>query len=189
MITSDGCARGRSWKRTPSQPCPPDEREEPCVATVSAKRKSRLLASCRIQLSDQLAVLVVQHRLQPRAADKMRRGPVERVADVLVVCRNRFGDGGRGLADVKKPAGHLLPGADLREGAVPGRIQIDLESLFLGAVRILDHRRFHSYHPTPRRQACPMSGAMPSSGPRARLVSPERNQPGTPRPKGTAPPR
>ncbi len=177
------------------------------MATVSAKAKNDgFFTAHRVQLPGEQGVLAVQHRLQPFAADKVRGSSVERIADVLVICRNRFGDRGRCFADVKEPAGHLLAGADLGECAVPCGVEIDLQCLLMGAARLLGHWRFHSYHPTPgckrfsrsrlgssrdrkerSRRNTARNGAVQSSDPHARPASPGRNRPGMPRPKGTAP--
>jgi len=49
---------------------------------------------------------------------------VKTVADRHVICGDRFGYRGGGLADVEEPAGHLLPRADFGEGSKPLGIQI-----------------------------------------------------------------
>lgn len=49
------------------------------------------------------------------------------------VGRNGFGYGSGGAAGTKEPAGHFLSGADLGEGAVLGRVEVDLEGLLVRA--------------------------------------------------------
>ncbi len=71
-------------------------------------------------------VLVIEHRLEPRPADVALRLAVDGVADRHVVGRHALGHGARGPADPEEPADHLLPGADLGEGAVAVRVQVDL---------------------------------------------------------------
>ena len=79
-----------------------------------------------VELLDELGVLAVEHGFEAGAADEEWRGAVEGIADGLVVCGNRFGDGGGGFSDVKEPAGHFLSGADLGERAVSRGVQVDL---------------------------------------------------------------
>ena len=79
-----------------------------------------------VELLGELRVFAVEHGFEAGAADEDRRGAVEGIADGFIVCRNRFGDGGGGFADVKEPAGHFLSGADLGERAVTRGVQVDL---------------------------------------------------------------
>ena len=78
-------------------------------------------------------VFVLEHRLQPLPADVTFARTINRVAHGHVVGRNRFGDGAGRAADAEKPARDLLPRADLGEGAVFRRVQIDLERLLVRA--------------------------------------------------------
>src|SRR5438105_7068482 len=76
--------------------------------------------------------LAVEHGLQPPARDITLGVPVNGVAYFHVVRRHTFGDGSGRAADAKKPAYHLLPGADLGKGSVPAWIEIDPERFRMG---------------------------------------------------------
>src|SRR5438093_13540956 len=74
----------------------------------------------------------VEHRLQPVARNVAVSVPVDGVAHFHVVSRHALGDCARSTADSEKPAHHFLSRADLGKGAVPARIEIDLERLGMG---------------------------------------------------------
>ncbi len=101
---------------------------------MSAKTKKRVVAPrFSGQALQQQAVFVIEHRLQALAADIAIGVAVNGVADDHVVGRNGFGDGAGRAADAEEPAGHFLSGADFGEGAVLGRVQVDLERLLMRA--------------------------------------------------------
>src|SRR5262245_27384186 len=77
-------------------------------------------------------ILALEHRLESLAAHVAVARSIHRVAHRGVVCRDGPRYRSRGAADVKEPARHFLACADLREGAVPGGIEVDLQRLLLG---------------------------------------------------------
>ena len=101
------------------------------VATVLAKTK-------KVVLSPRFAASSLhERRTRDRAsreslpADVALAGPVAGIPHLLVVGRDGLGDRARRAADAEKPARHLLAGADLGEGPVLHRVEIDLESFLL----------------------------------------------------------
>lgn len=70
---------------------------------------------------------IIQHRLQPLAADVAIGGAVNRVADRHVVSGNGFGHGARRTADAEKAACDFLARADFGERAVFAGVQVDLQ--------------------------------------------------------------
>jgi len=68
---------------------------------------------------------LVEHALQPPDGYVPLGLAVDRVADRHVVGGDGLGDGTRGPPDAEEPADDLLAGADLRDGPVPARIQVD----------------------------------------------------------------
>src|SRR5262249_24685924 len=77
-------------------------------------------------------ILALEHRLESLSAHIAVARSVHRVAHRGVVCRDGLRHRSRGAADVKEPPRHFLAGTDLREGAVPRGIDVDLERLLLG---------------------------------------------------------
>ena len=101
--------------------------------TVSAKAK-KAVSSPRVSLEalEVQLVLVVEHRLQARAADVALGLAVDGVAHRHVVGGHALGDGAGGAAHAEEPAHDLLAGADLGERAVAARVEVDLEGLGVG---------------------------------------------------------
>ena len=85
--------------------------------------------------------LLLQHALQPRPRDiaSVRRGTVYLVAEFHVVGRHRLGDGAGGGARLEKPARDLLARADLDQGAVFQRVEIDRQRLLDGVGQAFGH--------------------------------------------------
>ena len=104
---------------------------------VGEREEGRPVASDAVEALHQQLVLVVQHRLQPLLADVPLRGPVDRVADLHVIGRDGLRDRARGPADVEEPAHHFLARADLGEGSVDRRVDVDLQRFVVtgGALR------------------------------------------------------
>ena len=138
-----GSLRGSVWKRIPSQPC-----DSLCclklrAATVSAKTKNvRSSPELFVEPLDQQSVLVIEHRLEPRATDVAIGRAVNRVAKLHVVGRHGLRDRAGRAADLEKAPRHFLPGADLGEGPVAFDVEIDLERFF---VRSDFHLRVHRF--------------------------------------------
>ena len=89
-------------------------------------------AAARAECLHEQVELAREHGLEPLAADIALGGAVESVADAHVVGGDGLGDGARGAPHVEEPGRHLLPGPDLRDGAVLDPIEIELEGLLLG---------------------------------------------------------
>ena len=101
------------------------------------------------------AVLVIEHRLEPRRRHVTVGLAVHGVAHCHVVCRHRLGDGPRRAPDTKEPPDDLLPGPDLRHRPVPTGIEVYPERLLVGVDRLrrCEHVRHGRCQP-PRRQTC-----------------------------------
>ena len=100
---------------------------------VGKDKKRSVVSKFFIQPFDQQIVLVVQHRLEPVATDIAVGCSVNGVAKRHVVGRYSFGDCSRSAPDMEKSSSDLLAGADLGEGPVLLRVEIDLERLLIGA--------------------------------------------------------
>ena len=85
---------------------------------------------------------MVEHRLEPGAADVAIGRAVNRVAELHVVGRHRFCDRAGGAADLKKSPRHFLAGANFGKRSVAFPIEIDLERLL---VRSDIHLRVHRF--------------------------------------------
>ena len=96
---------------------------------VGKNKKRALVAHLLVQPLDQQVILMIEHRLQPVAADVAIARAINRVAELHVVGRHGFRDRAGGAADLEKPPRHFLAGADFRKGAVFLRVEIDLERL------------------------------------------------------------
>ena len=110
---------------------------------VGEGEEGRVVAALDAQPLEVEIVLVVEHALQALARDIAVATPVDGVGDLHVVGRDRLGDGpGRG-ADLEEPAGDLLPGADLGEGPVAQRVEVDAQGLLvgveLGSLLLVEH--------------------------------------------------
>ena len=49
-------------------------------------------------------------------------------------------DGAGGATDTKEPANDFLAGSDFGKGAIPARVQVDLESLVVGVQFLVVHQ-------------------------------------------------
>ena len=96
---------------------------------VGKDEKGGFVAARFVQALQQQVKFVIEHRLQALAADVPVRWPVNRVADRHVVGGHGLGHRAGRAADVEKPAGHFLAGADFGERAVFGGVEIDLKRL------------------------------------------------------------
>src|SRR5262249_62269374 len=101
-------------------------------------------------------ILALEHRRESLAAHVAVARSIHRVAHRGVVCRDGPRHRSRGAADVKEPARHFLACADLREGSVPGGIEVDLERLLL--------RRGTRHHGLSRRVGCSSEADARASG-------------------------
>ena len=106
---------------------------------VGEHKKSALVAARLVEPLQEQIELVIEHGLEAFAADITVGRAVNRIADGHVVGGNGFGDGARSAADVKKPAGDFLAGADLGKGAVFLRVEIDLRRLLAGVLFLIGH--------------------------------------------------
>ena len=86
-----------------------------------------------IEPFDKKVVFVVEHCLETNTAHVAMGRSINRVAECHVIGRHGLGDGASGAADAKKSARYFLAGANLCKRPVLGRIQIDLQRLFVGA--------------------------------------------------------
>ena len=112
-----------------------------------------------IKAFDEELDLVIEHRVEPRAADVAPASAVDGVAERHVVGGDRLGNRSGGTAHRKKPSRDFLAGPDLCKRPVELAIPIDLECL-LAHLRI--ERRGHDAEPTmqtPRRET-PESGGL-----------------------------
>ena len=78
-------------------------------------------------------VLIIQHALQPFARHVALGTAIDGVAHRHVVSRHRLRYGARRAAHLKEPARHFLPRANLGEGPVAGRVQVDFERFLMRA--------------------------------------------------------
>ena len=130
LSSSCGC----DWNFTPIQPW---HSLPPLIAAghhgVGEGEERVVVAPLLVEPLQVELVLVVEHRLQAPPADVALGLAVDRVADRHVVRRHRLGDRAGRAAGPEEPARHLLPGADLRERAVPPGIEVDLQRLLQSA--------------------------------------------------------
>ena len=114
---------------------------------VREREEPRPIAPGGIEPLAEQGKLVVEHLLDPLPRHIPRRLAVDGVAHGHVVGRHRLGDGAGGTADREKPAGHLLPGTDLGEGAVDRAVEIDGERPFGRGIETAVHGGQGCYHP------------------------------------------
>ena len=76
---------------------------------------------------------MIEHRLQTDTADVTVGRSINRVAEGHVVSRHRFGDCVCRTAHTEKSTRYFLAGANLGECSVLTDVQVDLESLLVGA--------------------------------------------------------
>src|SRR2546421_9695441 len=119
-----------------------DAKPSPSIAGIFEAARSDSIRECEesllitaacIQLLQNLTKFLLQHSLQPLAADISLGMAVDGIAYPHVVRRYGFRHRSRGAADGKEPAGHLLTSADFGERAIGRRIEIDLERFFARA--------------------------------------------------------
>src|SRR5437773_3645652 len=101
--------------------------------SVGKNKKCLLSSEFCVEPLDQKIVFMIEHRLQPDTADITVGRSVNRVAEGHVVSRHRFGDGACRPAYTEKSTRYFLAGANLGECSVLADVQVDLESLFVGA--------------------------------------------------------
>jgi hypothetical protein len=82
-------------------------------------------------------VFVVEHEREALARHVAGRLAVDGVAEGHVVGGDGLGDGAGGAARLEEHARDLLAGADFREGAVLGIVEIDREGLAAGGEQVL----------------------------------------------------
>jgi hypothetical protein len=108
----------------------------PAVALVAAVEAPRhhgvgegeeggRVAPAVLQPRDVELVLMVEHRLQASHGHVPIGLAVDGVADGHVVGGHRLGDRPGRPSDLEEPPDHLLAGADLGDGPVPARIEVD----------------------------------------------------------------
>ena len=114
---------------------------------VREREKPRPIAPGGIEPLAEQGKLVVEHLLDPLPRHIPRRLAVDGIAHGHVVGRHRLGDGAGGTADREKPAGHLLPGTDLGEGAVDRAVEIDGERPFGRGIKTAVHGGQGCYQP------------------------------------------
>src|SRR5579859_4414321 len=119
---------------------------EPAVAAlaassncVSKSEESCVAAALVFEPFQEQVIFVIQHGLEPPPADIALRRTIDSVADGHIVGGNGLGHGLGGSADAKEPAGNLLPGADLREGAITPGILVDPQRLLPGFELFVSH--------------------------------------------------
>src|SRR5579883_3487278 len=100
---------------------------------IGEREECRCIAPRGPQALQVEPMLVVQHALKPLARDVALRAAINGVADRHVVGRNRLGNGPGRAAHFEEPARYLLAGPDFGEGAVSGRVEVDLQGLLVGA--------------------------------------------------------
>src|SRR5437588_6296269 len=113
---------------------------------VGEHKKCAEAAELSIETLDEQFVFVIEHRLEASAAHVAIGRSVNGIAERHVVGGHGFRDRAGSAAHMEKTAGHLLSGADLREGPILLRIEIDLERLL---VRAEIHFRVHTHSRCP----------------------------------------
>ncbi|MEY2544530.1 MAG: hypothetical protein QOE81_1991, partial [Verrucomicrobiota bacterium] len=81
---------------------------------------------------DEQAVFMIEHGLEPVAADITLGRSIDRIAKCHVVGRHRLGDRSGCAADMEKSARHFLARANFGERPILLPIEIDLERLSVG---------------------------------------------------------
>src|SRR5690348_1986294 len=107
--------------------------ETACGNGVGKNKECFLGAELFVKPLDQKIVLMVEHCLETHTTDVAVCGPINSIAERHVVGRHSLGDGACCAADPKESACYFLAGANFSEGSVLARIQINLESLLVGA--------------------------------------------------------
>src|SRR6266850_2096785 len=119
------------------------------LGTMEASRRHRIgecketftVAVLFAKLPRQLRELVIEHGVQPLAADVALGRAVDPIADGHVVGGDRLGDGSGGGAGLEKRAGHLLPAAYLGDGAVRSCIKVQCQRFLSRAESRAVHNR------------------------------------------------
>ena len=131
----DDLARLRAWLGLEAHP-------QPAVRFAALFKTARCNRVCKdeegflrpefcVEPLDEKIVFVVEHCLETNTTDVAVRRSVDRVAKCHVVGRHGLGDGAGGAADAEKSARDFLARANLCKRPVLGRIQIDLQRLFV----------------------------------------------------------
>ena len=103
--------------------------ETPRGDGVGKYKELPLGADGRVQSLDQKLELVVEHRVEPRAAHIASAGPVNGIAERHIVCGDRFGDRSRSPSRRKKPSRDLLSRADFRKRSIDPAVHVDFKCL------------------------------------------------------------
>src|SRR5262249_7231297 len=101
--------------------------------SICEDKKRFLGAEFSIQSFYQKIILMIEHCLEPQSANVAVARSVNGVAECHVIGRHGLGDCAGCSAHAKESARYLLSRANFREGAIPRRIQIDMEGLLVGA--------------------------------------------------------
>ena len=115
--------------------------ETACRYCIRENEKRFLRPDLCIKPFHQEIIFVIEHLLKTHPAHMPVRGTVNRIAECYIVSGHRFRDGTGRSAHTEKPARHFLPRADLGKRPVLFGIQINLESLLVGADL---HLRIHT---------------------------------------------
>jgi len=94
---------------------------------VGERKERRAGAARTAETLEIQTLLVLEHRLEALAAHVTCTAAVDRVAHLHVVRGDALGDRARRAAGAEKPPHDFLPCADLGEGAVETRVEVDLE--------------------------------------------------------------
>ena len=81
------------------------------------------------ELLDNLLEFLLEHRLQPLAADITLGLSIQRVAHAHVIRRDCLRHRPGRPADGEKPSRHFLPAADLGKSSVGARVEIEFQRL------------------------------------------------------------
>src|SRR6516162_4457615 len=108
---------------------------------IGEGKESFLASKFSIQPFDQKIVFMVEHFLQPHAADVAVGRSVNGVAECHVIRGHGLGNCAGCTANAEESACYLLSRANFSEGAILRRIQIDVESLLVSADL---HLRIHT---------------------------------------------
>src|SRR5947208_6875111 len=100
--------------------------------SVSEDQKCFLVAEFSVKALDEKIVFMDEHFLETNTTDVAIRSSINCIAECHVVGRHGLGDGAGSAADAKESTRYFLASANLGEGPVLGRTQIDAERLFVG---------------------------------------------------------
>src|SRR5213082_136286 len=124
--------------------------ETACRHGVGENKKCAEAAELFIETLDEQFVFVIEHRLETSAAHVAIGRSVNGIAERHVVGGHGFRDRAGSAAHMEKTARPLPSGADLREGPVRLRVEIDVERL---PARAEIHLRVHTHSRCPSSRA------------------------------------